>query len=62
LNFFNKFRSKGSFDWYVGWNDLKSYLLPYLNQESKILMVGCGNSSKENIKIKNFLKIVFRDE
>jgi len=31
----------------VGWKELKPYLLKYLLPESKILMVGSGNSNKK---------------
>lgn len=40
------YRSKGSFDWYIGWNELKPNVEHLINKESKILIVGCGNSSK----------------
>jgi hypothetical protein len=40
-------RSKGFFDWYVGWKELKPYMVDLFDEDSKILMVGCGNSSKE---------------
>jgi len=39
------FSHEKSFDWYVGWKELKEKFLPFLNQDDKILMVGCGNSS-----------------
>src|SRR4051812_37767160 len=39
-------RSEGHFDWYVGWEELKSTISKYIKEESKILIVGCGNSSK----------------
>jgi ubiquinone/menaquinone biosynthesis C-methylase UbiE len=33
-----------TFDWYVSLEPLKEILLPFLKPESKILMIGCGNS------------------
>ena len=40
------YRSKGYFDWYIGWKELKPFLTNIINPSDKILMVGCGNSSK----------------
>ena len=33
------------FEWYVSWNVLKQYMLPYISQCQKILHVGCGTST-----------------
>jgi len=40
-------RYKGNdttFDWYVSFEPLKELLLPFLNPNSRILVIGCGNS------------------
>lgn len=43
-------RTEGFFDWYVGWEELKSIVMKYVNDQSMILMVGCGNSSIISLK------------
>lgn len=45
------YRSKGSFDWYIGWNELKPYIAEYIKKEDEILIVGSGNSRKYFHKI-----------
>ena len=37
-----------NFDWYVDWKQLSKYIIPILTPDSKILMVGCGNSKMSN--------------
>ena len=37
-----------SFDWYADWEQLSNYFIPILTFDSKILMVGCGNSKMSN--------------
>jgi 2-polyprenyl-3-methyl-5-hydroxy-6-metoxy-1,4-benzoquinol methylase len=50
--------TKGNFDWYAGWPELKEYLLDYMSPESNILMVGCGNSRmSEHMYKDNFKNI-----
>jgi hypothetical protein len=47
------FRTKGFFDWYIEYDALKKYTAHIgLEKDAKILMVGCGNSSKFTPKIK----------
>ena len=37
-----------NFDWYADWEQLSKYFIPLLTTNSKILMVGCGNSKMSN--------------
>jgi ubiquinone/menaquinone biosynthesis C-methylase UbiE len=37
-----------NFDWYADWEQLSKYFIPILIPDSKILMVGCGNSKMSN--------------
>lgn len=46
------FRDPEPFDWYQRYNGLKEVITPNISQNSQILNVGCGNSSK---KLLNFL-------
>ena len=37
-----------NFDWYADWEQLSKYFISILTPNSKILMVGCGNSKMSN--------------
>ena len=51
--------SDSNFDWYVDWDQLSKYFIPILNQDSNILMVGCGNSKMSNqMYLSNYKKII----
>ena len=53
-----RFEKTESFDWYVGWSELKNILTPIMDETSNILMVGCGNSKvSENIYIEGYCNI-----
>jgi len=56
----NRFeKTQDYFDWYVGWSELKEIVKPLINNNSKILMVGCGNSKlSENMYTENYHNIV----
>jgi ubiquinone/menaquinone biosynthesis C-methylase UbiE len=48
-----------NFDWYADWEQLSQYFIPILNQDSNILMVGCGNSKMSNqMYLSNYKKII----
>lgn len=48
-----------NFDWYADWDQLSKYFIPILNQDSNILMVGCGNSKMSNqMFLSNYKKII----
>ena len=48
-----------NFDWYADWDQLSKYFIPILNQDSNILMVGCGNSKMSNqMYLSNYKKII----
>ena len=54
---FNK--TDTNFDWYADWDQLSKYFIPLLNPDSKILMVGCGNSKLSNqMYLSNYKKII----
>ena len=36
---------KSVYDWYGNFTDFKRYFSEYMTKESRILLVGCGNSS-----------------
>ncbi len=38
------FRNPKPFDWYQNYDGIKDILTQFLKKESKILVVGCGNS------------------
>ncbi len=40
-------RTNGTFDWYIGGNEIRKYLdLLGVCKEDRVLILGCGNSSK----------------
>ena len=48
-----------NFDWYADWDQLSKYFIPILTPDSKILMVGCGNSQMSNqMYSSNFKNII----
>ena len=48
-----------NFDWYADWDQLSKYFIPILSPESKILMVGCGNSKlSEQMYLSNYKNII----
>ena len=48
-----------NFDWYADWEQLSKYFNPILTTDSKILMVGCGNSKLSNqMYLSNYKKII----
>ena len=48
-----------NFDWYADWDQLSKYFIPILSHESKILMVGCGNSKlSEQMYLSNYKNII----
>jgi ubiquinone/menaquinone biosynthesis C-methylase UbiE len=54
-----------NFDWYADWEQLEKYFKPILTEESKVLMVGCGNSKMSsqmyNSNYKNITNIDISD-
>jgi len=57
--------SDSNFDWYADWEQLEKYFKPLLTEESKVLMVGCGNSKMSsqmyNSNYKNITNIDISD-
>ena len=57
--------SDTNFDWYADWEQLEKYFKPILTEESKVLMVGCGNSKMSsqmyNSNYKNITNIDISD-
>ena len=41
----DRFTTEPSYDWLVTYSQIKSFLSKYLSRNSKILVIGCGNSS-----------------
>jgi len=54
-----------NFDWYADWEQLEKYFKKFLTEDSKILMVGCGNSKMSsqmyNSNFKNITNIDISD-
>lgn len=51
-------KTDGYFDWYVGWRELQAIVKNLISKESKILMVGCGNSKlSENMYSEDYFNI-----
>lgn len=45
-NYWNqRFTSEESYDWLLTFPELKEFLVPYIQPDNKILVIGCGNSS-----------------
>ena len=40
-----RFEHESEYEWLVGFNDIRSTLLPLLRTDDRILVIGCGNSS-----------------
>ena len=40
-----RFQEEDEFEWLLSFRQIEKYLLPYLKQSDKILIIGCGNSS-----------------
>ena len=52
-------QTNANFDWYADWDQLSKYFIPILTPESKILMVGCGNSKlSEQMYLSNYKNII----
>ena len=49
-------KTTGYFDWYADWSRLKSQYTKICNENSKFLMVGCGNSLMSNQMVKDGYK------
>ena len=40
-----RFTEEESYEWLVSWKSVRELIIPYLKPDSRILIVGCGNSS-----------------
>lgn len=49
-------KTTGNFDWYADWSRLKTEYKKICNENSKFLMVGCGNSLMSNQMVKDGFK------
>ena len=58
-------KTDSNFDWYADWEQLAKYFKVFLTEDSKILMVGCGNSKMSsqmyNSNFKNITNIDISD-
>ncbi|KAH7825035.1 putative Methyltransferase-like protein 13 A (METTL13A) [Monocercomonoides exilis] len=61
---------KTPFDWYMRWNDVHKFLKPYVQDDSKVLDLGCGtskiaeelyNEGKQDITCIDFSEVVIKD-
>lgn len=60
-----RFMEEEEYDWLVTTSQISEYILPYINMNDRILVVGCGNSSFSvelyNMGYKNIVNIDFSD-